>query len=95
MGEWMFSIAYMLICPNPELQYAVEEDASGSGVGAILSQRSSTNQKLHPCASFTRRLILVKRNYYVGNQELLMVLLALKATLAGGFIPPIYSLDGS
>lgn len=48
----LFTSAPVLIQPDPSLQFIVEVDASDSGVGAILSQRSATDQKLHPCAFF-------------------------------------------
>jgi len=48
------------------------------GVGAILSQRAARDQKLHPCAFFSRRLSPAVRNYDVGNRELLAVKLALE-----------------
>lgn len=63
----LFSSAPVLIHPNPELQFVVEVDASDSGVGAVLSQRSPTNQKLHPCAFYSRRLTPAERNCDVLN----------------------------
>lgn len=38
----------------------------------------SVDQKLHPCAFFSRQLTPAERNYGVGNRELLAVVLALK-----------------
>ncbi|XP_054620630.1 uncharacterized protein LOC129173605 [Dunckerocampus dactyliophorus] len=54
------------------------EDASDSGVGAVLSQHSTIDQKLHPCAFFSRCLSPAERNYDIGNRELLAVILALQ-----------------
>ncbi|XP_047199711.1 uncharacterized mitochondrial protein AtMg00860 [Hippoglossus stenolepis] len=51
-----FSSAPILVFPDPERQFIVEVDASDSGVGAVLSQRSAEDQKLHPCAFFSRKL---------------------------------------
>lgn len=48
----LFTSAPVLIQPDPSRQFIVEVDASDSGVGAILSQRSATDQKLHPSALF-------------------------------------------
>ena len=73
-----FVSAPVLIQPDPELQFVVEVDASDTGVGAVLSQRSLADQKLHPCAFFSRRLTPPERNYDVGNRELLAVKLALE-----------------
>lgn len=56
----------------------VEVDASDSRVGAVLSQRSPKDNKVHPCAFFPRRLSPAEQNYDVGNQELLAVVLALE-----------------
>ncbi|KAF7641342.1 hypothetical protein LDENG_00284500, partial [Lucifuga dentata] len=64
--------------PEPERQLVVEVDASDVGVGVVLSQRSIADQKLHPCAFFSRRLTPAERNYDIGNRELLAVKLALE-----------------
>lgn len=48
--DTLFSTAPLLVHLDPELQFAVEVDVSDSGVGAVLSQCSPTDQKLHPCA---------------------------------------------
>lgn len=73
-----FTSAPVLIQPNPELQFIVEVDASDCGVGAVLSQRSPSDQKLHPCAYFSRKLSSAERNYDIGNRELLAIKLALE-----------------
>ena len=56
----------------------LEADASDVGVGAVLSQHSAMNLKLHPCAFFSHRLNTKERNYDVENHELLMVKMALE-----------------
>ena len=53
-------------------------DASDTGVGAVLSQQSAEDQKVHPCAFFSRKLSPAERNYDIGNRELLAVKLALE-----------------
>ncbi|KAI3364400.1 hypothetical protein L3Q82_010825 [Scortum barcoo] len=73
-----FTSAPILIMPDPERQFILEVDASDVGVGAVLSQRSLEDQKLHPCAFFSRRLSPAEKNYDIGNQELLAVKLALE-----------------
>lgn len=68
----------MLVQPNSALQFIVEVDASDTGVGAVLSQRSGPDQKLHPCAFFFRKLTPAERNYDVADWELLAVKMALE-----------------
>uniref|UniRef100_A0A8C6L3L3 Gypsy retrotransposon integrase-like protein 1 n=1 Tax=Nothobranchius furzeri TaxID=105023 RepID=A0A8C6L3L3_NOTFU len=73
-----FTQAPILTRPNPQLQFTLEVDASDSGVGAVLSQTSPTDHRLHPCAFFSRRLSPAERNYDVGDWELLAIKLALE-----------------
>ncbi|MPV02328.1 hypothetical protein FVA96_24335, partial [Escherichia coli] len=73
-----FTSAPILRMPDPERQFVVEVDASDVGVGAVLSQRAADDQKLHPCAFFSRRLNPAERNYDIGNRELLAVKAALE-----------------
>lgn len=56
----------------------VEVDALSSGVGAVLSQSSVSNNKLHTCAIFSRKMLPAERIYDVGNKELLAIKLALE-----------------
>ena len=74
----LFTTAPILVHPDPSLQFIVEVDASDTGVGAVLSQRSSQDHKVHPCAFFSKSLDPSERNYDVGNKELLAVKLALE-----------------
>ncbi len=48
-----FTSSPILQVPDSGRQFVVEVDASDVGVGAVLSQRSGTDQKLHPCAFFS------------------------------------------
>ncbi len=48
------------------------------GVGGVLSQRSPSDERIHPCAFFSHRLTPSERNYDIGNRELLAVKLALE-----------------
>ncbi|TWW74436.1 Retrovirus-related Pol polyprotein from transposon opus [Takifugu flavidus] len=73
-----FATVPILQLPDPSCQFVVEVDASNTGVGVVLSQRAQEDQKLHPCAFFSRRLTPAERNYDVGNRELLVVKLALE-----------------
>jgi hypothetical protein len=73
-----FVSAPILVAPDPSRQFVVEVDASEVGVGAVLSQRSLTDGKVHPCAYFSHRLSPAECNYDIGNRELLAVKLALE-----------------
>ncbi|CAJ1048226.1 uncharacterized protein lrfn4b [Xyrichtys novacula] len=73
-----FTSSPILLMPDSERHFVVEVDASDVGVGAVLSQRSCTDQKFHPCAFFSRRLSSAERNYDIGNRELLAVKMALE-----------------
>ena len=70
--------APILILPDPQRQFVVEVDASNNGVGAVLSQRSEKDSKMHPCAFLSRRLSQAERNYNISNREPLVVKLALE-----------------
>ena len=72
-----FSSAPVLVQPDPARQFVVEVDASDIGIGAVLSQRA-TDDKLHPCAFFSKKLSPADRNYDVGNRQLLVVKLVLE-----------------
>lgn len=73
-----FVSAPILVTPDPSRQFVVEVDASEVGVGAILSQRATSDDRIHPCAFFSHRLSPAERNYDIGNRELLAVKLALE-----------------
>ncbi|KAK2897102.1 hypothetical protein Q8A73_013482 [Channa argus] len=64
--------------PDTSRQFIVEVDVSEVGVGAVLSQRSEGDQKLWPCAFFSRQSSPADRNYSVGDRELLSIKLALE-----------------
>ncbi|KAL2083807.1 hypothetical protein ACEWY4_021580 [Coilia grayii] len=73
-----FTSAPILMQPDPTKQFIVEVDASDVGVGAVLSQRSPEDHKVHPCAFFSHRLSPAEGNYDIGDRELLAVKLALE-----------------
>ena len=70
----------ILVHPDPvhPRQFIVEVDASNTGVGAILSQCSAGDAKVHPCAFYSHRLSPAEQNYNIGNKELLAVKLAIE-----------------
>ena len=67
-----FTSAPVLVNPDPSRPFIVEVDASDTGIGGVLSQRSA-DQKLHPCAFYSRRYTSAEANYDIGNRELLAV----------------------
>ncbi|KAK2885164.1 hypothetical protein Q8A73_021638 [Channa argus] len=73
-----FTSPPILSQPDTSRQFVVEVDASEVGVDAVLSQRSEGDQKLRPCAFFSRQLSSAERNYSVGDRELLAIKLALE-----------------
>ncbi|KAL0186362.1 hypothetical protein M9458_018032, partial [Cirrhinus mrigala] len=74
----LFVSAPILVAPDPTRQFVVEVDASEVGVGVVLSQLASSDNKMHPCAFFSHRMSTAERNYDIGNRELLPVKLALE-----------------
>lgn len=92
----LFTSAPILRTPDISRQFIVEVDASEVGVGAVLSQRSSSDERVHPCAYFSHRLTPAERNYDVGNRELLAIRLALgewRHWLEGSSVPFIVWTD--
>ncbi|KAK3507924.1 hypothetical protein QTP70_003814 [Hemibagrus guttatus] len=73
-----FTTASILRHPDPDLPFVVEVDASCSGLGAVLCQRHGEPGKLHPCAFYSRKLMVAEVNYDVGNRELLAIKAALE-----------------
>lgn len=68
-----FINAPVLIQPDQTKPFIVEVDASEDGVGAVLSQGSSTFTNLKPCAFFSRKFSPAEKNYDIGNRELLAI----------------------
>ncbi|KAG1936378.1 retrotransposable element [Pimephales promelas] len=61
-----------------ELPFVVEVDVSDVGVGGVLSQKATGESKLHPCSFVSCQLTPAKKNYDIGNGELLTVKLAVR-----------------
>ena len=73
-----FTSAPILVHPDPERQFIMEVDASNTGLGAVLSQRSAGDAKVHLCAFYSHKLSPAERNYDIGNKELLAVKLTIE-----------------
>ncbi|KAK3531983.1 hypothetical protein QTP86_002274 [Hemibagrus guttatus] len=73
-----FTTAPILRHPDPDLPFVVEVDASSSGLGAVLYQRHGKPGRLHPCAFYSRKLMVMEVNYDMGNRELLAIKAALE-----------------
>ena len=71
-----FTSAPILVHPDHKAQFIVEVVASNVGVGAILSQCSAGDSKVHPCAFYSHRLSPAEQNY-----DFLVKLLAVKPAL--------------
>lgn len=70
--------ATILTLPDPELLFILEVDSSDLWEGAVLSQKSKSDYKLHPCAFFSCCLTPTQRTYDIGNRELLAIKIALE-----------------
>lgn len=88
----LFTTAPILITSDPESQFIIEVDASDVAVGAVLSQCSPIDEKVHPYAHFSHRFSPAKCNYDIGNHELLAVQLA-QQWLEGSAVPFIVWTD--
>lgn len=75
--EQLFTSTLILTLPDHGLLFIIELDTSDVSVGAVLSQRATRDNKLHPFA-FSRRLTAAEMNYDIGNRELLTVKMALE-----------------
>lgn len=77
----LFSPTLILVTPEPLNQFIVEVDTSDVGLGAILSQCSPCDNKIHPCSFLSHRLSPKERNYDMGDCKLLAIRLALSFRL--------------
>ncbi|XP_069498702.1 uncharacterized protein, partial [Ambystoma mexicanum] len=74
-----FISAPVLKHPRPELPYIMETDASSLAMGAVLSQRDSVTNQLHPVAFWSRKFSPPEINYSITDKELLAIRSAFKA----------------
>ena len=73
-----FSSDSVLSYPNRDLPFLVETDSSNFAIGAILSQASQKDNKIHPIAFFSRSLTAAEKNYPIYDKELLAIVEALE-----------------
>jgi len=73
-----FSSSSVLVYPDREIHFMVETDSSNFAIGAILSQSSSKDNKVHPVAFYSRSFNQAERNYPIYDKELLAIVLALE-----------------
>jgi transposase InsO family protein len=66
----------ILAYPDPKIQYILDTDASGVGVGAVLSQIQEGEERA--VAYYSKTLSPAERNYCVTRRELLAVVKAMK-----------------
>ncbi|KAK2899431.1 hypothetical protein Q8A73_012560 [Channa argus] len=70
------SEAPVLAYPNPQQPFIVDTDASGVGIGVVLSQGGETGERV--VAYYSCSLSRPERNYCVTRRELLAVVLAVR-----------------
>ena len=69
----------VLIQPNLDDPFRVEADGSGIATGAVLSQVSRADGKLHPIAFLSKSLSEAERNYEIHDAEMLAIIQALES----------------
>ena len=69
--------APILVYPSFDRPFILETDASGQGIGAVLSQRQSEDNQIHPIAFASRSLNAAERNYSISELETLAVVWAI------------------
>ncbi|XP_073510888.1 uncharacterized protein [Phyllobates terribilis] len=90
-----FSSAPVLHRPDGNKQFFLEVDASSSGAGAVLTQKSSSGRMV-TCGFFSKLFSSSERNYSIGDRELLAIKLALEEwryLLEGALHPVIIYTD--
>ena len=69
-----FSSSPVLAYPDRNLPFTVETDSSNFAIGAVLSQKTPKDNKVHPIAFYSRSLSPVERNYPIYDKELLAII---------------------
>ena len=70
--------APILAYPNPDAKFVLDTDASGTGIGAVLSQRCPSEEREVVVAYFSKALSIQERRYCVTRRELLAMVKAIK-----------------
>lgn len=91
LGYRLLSVHWRSVSVPPRFwpclnQFIVEVDLSDLGMGEVLSQWANEDNRVHPCAFFSRRLSPVERNYDMGDRDLLAVKLALEEYILPRFV---------
>lgn len=68
--------APVLILPDPDLDYVLDTDSSGYGIGAALMQ--DQGRGLQPIAFMSKKLLDAEKNYTIREQEMLAIVCACK-----------------
>lgn len=76
LKSWYTSAAVLFLL-NLTRQFVVEMEKSDLGIW-VVSQIKISNNRMHPCAFLSRKLSSAKRNYDVGDQELLNIKVVLE-----------------
>jgi hypothetical protein len=70
--------APVLVYANPNMEFCIETDASGVGIGGVLTQASAESKKQQPIAYTSRVLQGAEKNYSITELECLAIIHALK-----------------
>jgi hypothetical protein len=66
--------APILTSPDNSRPFRIEADSSDYATGAVLSQKSSDDEKWHPVAFLSKSLSPVERNYEIHDKEMLAII---------------------
>ena len=68
----------ILLFLNNDQPFCVKADSSDFATGAVLSQQSPEDGKLHPVAFYSKSLNAVEQNYKIHNKEMLAIIRSLE-----------------
>jgi len=66
--------APVLVSPQESDPFWIEVDSSDFATGAVLSQQSTTDERWHPVAFYSKSLSSVERNYEIHDKEMLAII---------------------